>query len=307
MSDNLLNAMTMFVNIVETGSFTGAGSRLGLSPSAVSKAMTRLERRFGVRLLYRNTRNLSLTDEGGAFLERSRQILAELEEVETTLTRRRVKPRGRLRIHMPPAFGRRVVMPLLARFAEDNDELTIDVELSDRLPDLTEEGFDVALRSGGLRASSLIARRLCDIRYVSVASPAYLRRFGEPRAPSDLDAHRCLGFYTPYSHRYREWEFASGDTSFSKPLHGRLNVNSAEALMDAAIAGAGIARIATFIAAEAIRDGLLKPVLKSYITPGPTIWLLYAERRFLSLRIKTFADFLSNKISSSPSWDEAVL
>ncbi len=306
MSSDLLHGMSVFVCVAEARSFTGAATRLGLSPSAISKAMGRLEARLGVRLLYRNTRNLSLTDDGSAFLQHSRHILGEIEDVQSALNRRRMKPRGRLRLHMPPAFGRRVVMPLLARFADDNEELAIDVELSDRMPDLTDEGLDAAIRSGELADSSLVARKLCDIRYVSVASPAYLRAFGEPRTPADLDAHRCLGFYTPHTHRYREWRFVSDAASFSKPRHGRLNVNSAEALLDAAVAGAGIARIATFIAAEPIRSGLLHPVLKEYITPGPTVWLVHTARRFVSLRVQSLVDFLTERIRQSQAWDAVV-
>jgi LysR family transcriptional regulator for bpeEF and oprC len=303
MSTELLRGMTIFVRVAETKSFTHASARLGLSPSAVSKAIGRLEGRLGVRLLYRNTRRVSLTDDGVALLERSRQILGELEDLESTLTGRRAKPRGRLRLQMPAAFGRRVVMPLLTEFVEQNDELSMDVELSDRVPDLADEGLDAAIRSGTLKDSSLVARKLCDIKYVSVASPSYIKRCGEPRTPSELEGHRCLGFYTPHTHRYREWHFASGDGLFSKPVHGHLNVNSAEALMDAAIAGAGIARLATFIAAEPIRLGLLRPVLRTCITAGPTLWLVYPQRQFLPVRVQALMDFLTARIPRAPVWD----
>jgi len=303
---DLVHSMSIFVRVAEVKSFTAASSWLGLSPSAVSKAITRLEEKLGVKLLYRNTRSVSLTDDGTAYLQRCRQILGELEEAEHALLRRSSKPRGRLRIQMPQAFGRHVVMPLLPQFAEVNDEIKIDVELSDRVPDLAEEGLDAAIRSGELNDSSIVARKLCDIRYVSVASPSYIRRFGEPQTPADLANHRCLGFYVPHSHRYRDWHFAGGDQSVSKAVSGHLNVNSAEALLDAAIAGAGIVTVATFIAASPIRAGLLNVVLREWSRPGPPIWMVYPERRFLPVRVKVFVDFLTSRISGIPPWDSVI-
>ncbi len=306
MSTDLFHGMSVFIRVAETRSFTAAGTRLGLSPSAVSKAIARLEERMGARLLYRNTRKVSLTDEGKALFERGRQILSEMEDLESVLSRRRAKPRGRLRVQMPTAFGRRVIMPLMAQFAEQNRELVIDVELSDRIPDLAEEGLDATVRSGDLRDSRLIARKLCDVKYVSVASPAYIAKHGEPLIPADLDKHRCLGSYTPHTHRYRDWNFISQVGVLAKPMHGQLNVNSAEALLDAAILGVGIATIATFLAAEPIRRGLLRVLLKDYMPPGPTVWVVYPERAFLPLRVQAFVDFLTNRIPRTPPWD-AVL
>lgn len=261
---------------------------------------------MGARLLYRNTRNVSLTDEGKALLERSRHIFSEIEDLESTLNRRRAQPRGRLRLQMPTAFGRHVIMPLVTEFAERHGELLIDVELSDRVPELAEEGLDAAIRSGDLRDSRLIARKLCDIKYVSVASPAYIARHGKPATPEDLEKHRCLGSYIPHTHRYRDWSFVCNDEAVSRPMHGHLNVNNAEALLDAAIAGIGIATIATFIAAEPIGRGLLQVLLKDYMPPGPPMWVVYLEREFLSLRVQAFVDFLSHRVPQLPPWDAVV-
>jgi LysR family transcriptional regulator for bpeEF and oprC len=288
--------MSVFVRVAEARSFTAASSRLGLSPSAVSKAISRLEERVGARLLYRNTRNVSLTDEGKALLERSRQILSDLDDLESVLSRRRYKPRGRLRIQMPTAFGRRVIMPLVAEFSEHNPDVVIDAELSDRVPDLAEEGLDAVVRSGEFRDSHLAARKLCEIRYASVASPAYLARHGVPKTPGDLDKHRCLGSYMPHAHRYRDWTFILNGSESARPMHGQLNVNNAEALVDAAVRGLGIATLATFVAAEPIRSGLLRVVLQEYMPPGPTLWVVYPEREFLPARVQAFVDFLSDRV-----------
>lgn len=292
MSYELVQGMSVFVRVAELKSFTAAGTRLGLSPSAVSKAISRLEERVGARLLYRNTRRVSLTDEGTAFLEHSREILGELESIEASVTGRLAVLRGRLRIHMPTAFGRRVVMPLLHRFYELHKELTIDVELSDRTPDLAEEGIDASIRSGKLPDSSLVARRLCNLEYVFVASPAYIRRNGLPRSPKELETHNCLGFYTPYTHRYRDWCFAPGSGRVVRAVSGRLNVNNADALVDAAIEGMGIARIATFLAASAIKNGTLCTVLDDYAIQGPSVWVVYRKPQFGTPRAMVFVEFL---------------
>ena len=194
--------------------------------------------------------------------ERCRQILGELEDAQTAVTRARAKPRGRLRVQMPVAFGQRIVAPLLAEFAQSNPELVIDVELSDRVPDLADEGLDAAVRIGELSDSRLIARRLCDLRFVTVAAPDYLERHGEPKTPDDLDRHRCLAIYIPHTHRYRGWQYMDNGVPFAKTPPATLNMNNAHALLHAAIAGAGIANIPTFTAFDSIRSGLLRPVLR---------------------------------------------
>ncbi len=306
MGSDSIQGISVFVRVTEAKSFTEAARRLGISPSGASKAITRLEDRLGVRLVHRTTRSVSLTDDGTAFYERCRQILAELEDAETALTRRRIKPRGRLRVQMPVGFGWRIVVPLLAQFVELNPELVVDAELSDRVPDLADEGLDAVIRIGDLGDTRLIARRLCDLRFVTVASPDYLRRYGEPKTPDDLKRHRCLVYYVPQTNRYREWNFMSNGVRFSRSLSGSLNINNAQALLDAAIGGAGIANVATFIAHDAVRAGLLHVVLRDYVSVGPMVSLVYLERRHLSPRVQAFVDFLTSRIAPIPAWD-AVL
>ncbi|HTP95399.1 MAG TPA: LysR family transcriptional regulator [Burkholderiales bacterium] len=303
MASDRIQGIAVFVRVAEARSFTDAARRLGMSPSGASKAITRLEDRLGVRLVHRTTRSVSLTDDGAAFFERCRQLLGELEDAETAVTRRRSKPSGRLRIQMPEGFGRLVIVPLLARFVDANPELVVDAELSDRVADLADEGLDAAVRIGELGDARLIARRLCDLRFVTVASPDYLARHGAPRTPDDLAHHRCLAYYLPHTHRYREWEFVAGGERFSRPLSGPLNVNNAQALLDAATAGAGIANVATFIAHEAIRAGRLRVVLREYVPAGPPVWVVYLERRHLSPRVQALVAFLTAQIPPSPPWD----
>ncbi len=301
-----LQGISVFVRVAEARSFTTAARKLGMTPSGASKAITRLEDRLGVRLVHRTTRSVSLTDDGAAYYERCRQILAELEDAETALTRRRAKPRGRLRVQMPVGFGQRILVPLLAEFVELYPELTVDAELSDRDPDLADEGLDAAVRIGDLGDARLIARALCELRFVTVASPQYLERHGEPQTPDELERHRCLVYYLPRTHRYREWHFSSNGEPFSRAVAGSLNLNHSQALLDAAIAGAGIANVSTFIAYDAIRSGALKIILNDYVGVGPTVWVVYLQRRHLSPRVQAFVQFLGSRIPRSPAWD-AVL
>lgn len=306
MRPDTMQGISLFVRVAEARSFTAAARKLGITPSGASKAVTRLEDRLGVRLVNRTTRSVSLTDDGTAFYERCRQILGELEDAEAAVTRRRTKPRGRLRVQMPVGFGQRILVPLLARFVELYPELVIDAELSDRDPDLADEGLDAAVRIGDLGDARLVARRLCDLRFVTVASPQYLERRGEPRTPDDLERHRCLVYYLPHTHRYREWHFSADGVPYSRTFAGSLNLNNSQALLDAAIAGAGVANVSTFIAYDAIRAGMLKVILRDYIGVGPAVWVVYLQRRHLSPRVQAFVDFLATRIPSLPAWD-AVL
>lgn len=303
MHSDSIQGISVFVRVAEARSFSGAARKLGITPSGASKAITRLEDRLGVRLVHRTTRSVSLTDDGAAFYDRCRQILVELEDAETALTRRRANPRGRLRVQMPVGFGHRILVPLLAQFIDLYPELVVDAELTDRDPDLADEGLDAAVRIGELGDARLIAKRLCDLRFVTVASPQYLERHGEPRTPDELERHRCLVYYFPHTHRYRDWNFSANGVPYSRSFSGSLNLNNSQALLDAAIAGAGVANVATFIAFDALRAGALKAILRDYVCVGPAVWVVYLQRRHLSPRVQTFVDFLTSRIPPLPVWD----
>lgn len=301
-----LNALTVFVRVAETKSFTAAAKRLGISASGISKAVSRLEEELGVRLLNRTTRTVRLTDDGASFFDRCRQILAEIEDAETALTRTRSIPHGKVRVQMPVVFGGRVIVPALANFTERYPGLTLDVELSDRMVDLAGEGLDATIRIGKLEDSRLIARKLCDLNFVTCASPEYLARHGEPTTPDELEHHQCLGYFLPHTGRYREWQFAREGQRSSKAASGRLNLNNAESLLTAAIAGAGIANMASFVAAEAIAAGKLKLVLRHYISVGPQVSVVYLRSRHLSPRVQAFVEFLVRVAPPIPPWDRVL-
>jgi LysR family transcriptional regulator for bpeEF and oprC len=304
---NNLPSILAFVRIAETRSFTSAAKQLGMSGPAVSKSLARLERQLGAKLFHRTTRSVSLTDDGQAFLERCRRILADVQEAEDLLTSRRLTPRGRLRVQMPLGFGRHVVLPMLPRFLASYPDLVVDVDLSDRIVDLADEGLDVAVRIGDIPDSRLIAHKIYDIRFVTCASPEYLARRGTPLKPEDLSKHDCLPYWLPQLGRHREWPFAHRGVRFSLPVTGKLNVNNSEALIDAAIGGAGIVSVATFLAAAAVKAGKLKVVMRDFVTLGPPVSAVYLPSRHLSARARAFLDFLSAVVPEEPAWDRAVL
>lgn len=292
-----LNAIVVFVRVAESRSFTAAAQRLGLTSSAVSKAVSRLEKELGVRLLNRSTRLVTLTTDGAGFFDRCREILASVEDAERTVTLAKATPIGRFRVQMPIGFGRRVAVPALRRLAQKNPGMVIDAELSDRVADLAYEGFDAAIQIGQVSDERLVARTLCRLRFTALASPDYLARHGEPRTPAELDQHQCLAYVSPLTGGYRPWEFAKDGQAISKRVSGALNVNHADSLVEAAAAGMGIVMISNFIATDAINSGRLKPILTDYITPGPKVYLVYPPSRNVSLKLQALIEALEQAVS----------
>lgn len=302
-----LNSLRVFVRVAEARSFATAAKRLGLTGSAVSKSVTRLEKELGVRLLQRTTRSVGLTDDGQSFFEHCQQILMDIEHAENMLSKISSAAYGRLRLHMPVAFGRRVIIPAIPAFLNKHPNLVLNVELSDRTIDMAYEGVDAAVHIGEPADARLIARKLCNLRFVACASPDYLARHGEPRTPDDLDHHHCLAYVMLHSGRYREWLFQKDGKIFGKTVSGRLNVNNTETLLEAAIAGLGIAMISNFTAAEAIRSGKLRRILTDYAAIGPQVSVIYLPNRNLSPKVRAFVEFLQELLPPDPDWDKITL
>jgi LysR family transcriptional regulator for bpeEF and oprC len=288
-----LNALRVFVRVAQLKSFKEAAASLGLTSSAVSKAITRLEAEVGVGLLQRTTRSVGLTEDGAAFFDNCRQILGEIEQAETLLSRATVGPYGRLRIHMTEGFGRRVVFPTLQRFLDRHPNLSISVEMSDRMVDIANEGFDVDIRIGEVADSGLVARLLGHVGFVICASPEYLKRHGEPKKPEDLDRHNCLAYSQIHTGRLREWQFRDNGKVYGKTVSGSLHANNSEALLVAAVSGLGIASVSTFIAGEAIAAGKVKPVLTKYAAPGPPVHAVYLKGHHVSPKVRALVEFLA--------------
>lgn len=291
-----LPAILIFVQVAEANSFSEAARRLGITPSGASKAVGRFESKLGVRLFTRTTRRLQLTEDGAALLDMCRHVLSQIEDAEIALANRRGKPAGRLLLQAPVAFGRLVVAPLLDELAAEYPELVIDVNFNDRRTDPIDDEFDLLIRIGELPQARLVARRIYDMRYVTVAAPSYVARHGEPRKPGELAQHRCLPYFDPNTRQYRPWTFVEDGQPVTVALSGHLNFNNAEALLEAAARGQGITTVARFAAARALAAGSVVPVLQAFMPPALPIHLLYPERRYLSPRVRAVVDYLSAKV-----------
>jgi DNA-binding transcriptional LysR family regulator len=289
-----MSGLVAFVTAVETGGFAAAGRRLGVSASAVGKAVARLEARLGVRLLQRTTRSIALTGEGKLLFERAALIIEDVREAENAIAQTRNSPRGRLKVSMPAALGRRVIVPALDQFIAAYPHIALDINLDDRMVDLVEGGFDLVVRTGVLDPSRLIARKLAPHRFVTCASPRYLRRRGEPKTPDDVPGHTCLRLRFPTTGRLEYWAFR-GWTPPGRPPNGPV-FNDSEAVALAAIAGLGIAQLPHYLAAQALAEGRLVAVLGDYAVDRGNIWLVSPPARSPSPRVRAFAEFLSELI-----------
>lgn len=291
-----LNALLVFVKVAETRSFTLAAQRLGLTSSAVSKSIARLEQELDVKLLTRSTRLVSLTGEGASFFERCRQILTEIEDAESAVTAATATPKGRLRLQMPVGFGRRVIVPKMWAFTQRFPELSVDIELSDRLVDLTYEAVDAVVHIGPVTDDHVVSHRLCNLSFAAYASPEYLAKHGTPRSPDELDQHQCLAYLLPLTGDHREWRFTKNDQDYSRVVSGALNINNAESLIEAAIAGAGIVMVSDFIAGNAMRSGKIQRILSDYVVAGPEVSVLHLPRSSLAAKVRVLVDYLKSII-----------
>ena len=289
-----LHAMTVFTRVAELGSFSRAAERLQLSPGSVTTSVRNLESVLGVQLLTRTTRRVSLTDDGRAYLERCQRVLAEIEETEAALKHARTEPQGRLRVEMPTGLGHLYVTPALPGFASRYPKVRVVLTLSDRFVDLAEEDVDIIVRVGELQDSAMVARRLYDARFVACAAPEYLARAGMPTSPEELARCNCLGYFSSSLGRSAPWQFErDGHSAVIEPA-GNLHVDNPEALVDLAIAGAGIVYMLETGVAAAIRAGRLVTVLDEWQTPRAPISALYWPSRHLSARVRVFVEFLSD-------------
>ncbi|MBL8525255.1 MAG: LysR family transcriptional regulator [Betaproteobacteria bacterium] len=291
--------MRAFVRSVELGGFSAAARDLDLTPSALSKLVTRLEDRLGVRLMNRTTRRLALTAEGDAYFASAKRILADIEEAETEVTRFSDSPKGLLRINVGVAFGMHQLAPALPRFLEKYPEIELDITMTDRLIDLVEEGADVAIRNGHLRDSSLVARRICDLHRVICASPIYLKKHGAPKSPQDLLNHNCISISgAPH---LRRWPFDTRNGMETIEVGGNVSANNAETLLQLAATGVGIIRLADVIVGDGIRAGWLVPLLEDVHHREPLpLSAVYLPGKHKSPRVAAFVSFLVETFANSP-------
>ena len=299
-----LTGMAVFAKVAERQNFTAAARDLGLSKSAVSKQIQRLEDRLGVRLINRTTRRLHLTESGLAFFERAKRVVEEAEEAELAVSRLHDEPRGTLRINAPMTFGIAHLAPIMSEFMDKFPDLNLDIAFNDRQVDLIEEGFDVGIRIAELSDSTMIARKLAPCRLAVVASPDYWNAHGRPSHPEDLKGHDCI----LYQHRQSPdiWVFTGPNGPVSVPVSGRIRGDNGDALVEMARTGMGVYRCPTFMSSELLANGQLETVLDAYVTSDIFVYAIWPHNRHLSTKVRAFVDYLALKFGGVPYWDKPL-
>ena len=287
------SAISSFVRVVEAKSFAAAASQLGMTPSGVSRAVSRLESQLGARLLFRSTRSLRLTDDGAAFHARCKEILADLSEATEALGHARSHPVGKLRVAAHSAIGRSALIPNLAAFEQRYPNIRLELAMCDYHFDLNEEGYDCAIRMGELADSNLIARKLGYFSNVLCASPEYLRKYGAPQNIEELKQHRCINYVYPSSGKPYQWQFDTPGGRIALDIDAHMLINDGESVIQAAVAGLGIIQIPHCLAASALAKGQLEIVMSDTISTGSPVWIVYPQKRHLSARVQAFIGWIS--------------
>ncbi|MFC7052561.1 LysR family transcriptional regulator [Hansschlegelia quercus] len=305
MLDRILG-LQVFAKVAALGSLSGAARALGMSQTMATKHMAAVENRLGVRLVHRTTRRISLTEAGRRYLESVERILSEMAEADALAAAERVEVTGALRVNAPASFGVRELAPILPEFARLHPALRIELGLSDRVIDLVEEGWDVAVRIGRVSDQNLIARKLAPCRLLVAGSPAYLSERGVPRAVAELSAHNCLGYTLSSAVGPGHWLFGT-DGGVRAPVWGNLQANNGDALVAAAVAGQGLIYQPTFIVADELRAGRLVAVsLDVAPIELPGIFAVYPGARRPPAKIRAFVDFLLGRYGSAPPWERGL-
>jgi DNA-binding transcriptional LysR family regulator len=297
-----LRAMEVFVTVVFKGGFARAAEALDTSPANVTRYISDLETHLGTRLLNRSSRKLSLTESGNALYERSKSILEDVAEAEAIVSSNALAPRGRLRINAPVSFGIQHLAPLWPKFLRAHPEVELDVALIDRVVDIVEEGYDLAIRIARTGSATHVARKLATSHNVVCAAPAYLKKYGRPKHPDDLTEHNCLGY--TYSATGDEWNFLDErGADCSVKLSCTLHTNNGDTLRAAALAGTGIIWSPTFLIGGDLREGRLVRLLPGYRMPDIDVLAVYPSRRHLSAKVRVMIDFLAEAFKGTAEWD----
>ena len=299
------NAIPYFIAVVDNKGFSPAAHALGISKSAISKRITQLEAYLGVRLLHRTTRKISLTEAGSRYYEYAVKANVEAQNAEDAVSQLQGEPQGKLKINAPMSFGLIHMAGLIPEFLLRYPKISIDLVMDDIAVDLIEHGFDVAIRNGELEDSSLIARRLAPIHSIVCASPEYIDKHGAPSSPIELTEHNCLLY--SYSTNKDQWQFNRGDNDVSIKVSGNYRVNNSEGLKQAVIRGLGVARLPSFVAGDAIREGTLVNIFPDYRMPAKKVYAIYPERNYLPAKVRAFLDFSIEYFGEdNPYWDKEL-
>ena len=287
--------MRVFTAVVDAASFVAAGDALGISKAAVSRYVSELEQRLGVRLMHRTTRKLSLTPEGELFLARCRDILASIDASEAEISTRSVTASGLLKVSVPVSFGISHLAPLWSEFLDRHPQITLDIQLADRVIDLVDEGFDLAVRIARLPDSSLVSRRLASTRLVLCAAPSYLKRRGTPQHPSELTQHEVVSY--SLMAMGDQWQFIGPEGPVSAKVRPRMWSNNGDTCISAALQGAGIQLQPTFLIEQQLASGQLVEILPQYRSVELGIYAVYPSRKFVLPKVRALVEFLSTKLA----------
>jgi len=298
-----LKQIESFVAVAAKGSLTAAAGAEGIAPAVVGRRIDALEERLGVKLLLRTTRRITLTHEGSAFLEDCQRLLADLANAEASVSEGGVKASGYLRITAPAGFGRRHVAPLVPGFVAQHPDVNVSLNLSDRLVDIVNEGFDCAVRVGDMPDSRLVSVRLADNRRLCVATPQYLAGAGMPKHPNDLARHDCLTLSSDAS-QTRGWAFTVDGKVVHLRLHGKLDCSDGQVLHDWCLAGLGIAWRSTWEVESQIAAGSLVSVLDDFAAPPNGIYAVFTQRKHLPLRVRLWVDYLKQRYGDTTYWQQ---
>ncbi|CAN7443885.1 LysR substrate-binding domain-containing protein [Polaromonas sp. LjRoot131] len=292
-------AMEAFVQVVDAGGFTRAAENMKLGKATVSTLIQALETSLSVKLLNRTTRHVSVTAEGAAYYERCMRILSEVLDAEDCLGRARASPSGRLRVDAPTGLATEVIIPALPDFLERYPDIRLELGCSDRQVDLVEEGVDCAIRGGRrMTDSSLIARRIGTMHYTTCASPAYLKRHGQPMHPNDLVHHRCVNYFSARTGKMFDWYFKRDGEKIQVPLSSHIALSDSYAYTAAGLAGLGIVQMADFLLAPMLNDGRLKSILDDWTNEPLPIHVVYPQNRHLSAKVRVFVDWIAQLFSN---------
>ncbi len=297
---NKLQAMEVFVQVVDAGGFTRAAESMQLPKATVSTLVQALELELEVKLLHRTTRHVSVTADGAAYYERCLRILSDVREAEESLSRNRANPSGRLRVDVSSGIANDIIVPKLGEFFERYPDIRLDLGCSDRLVDLIEEGVDCAIRAGNLPDSTLIARRIGVLQFVTCATPAYLDKHGRPNHPNDLAHHRCLNFFSSKTGKPYDWDFARGDETISIAAPACLALNDSTTYHKAGLLGLGLTQMATYMVAPLIASGQLEMVLSDWTSTPYPINVVYPQNRHLSAKVRVFVEWVADLFLDHP-------
>lgn len=297
---NKFQAMEVFVQVVDAGSFTRAAELMQLPKATVSTLVQALETSLSAKLLHRTTRSVTVTTDGAAYYERCVRILSDVRDAEESLSRTRLSPSGRLRVDVPSGLASEILIPALPQFFEQYPDILMELGSTDRPVDLVEEGVDCAVRGGELWDTSLIARRVGVVNFVTAASPGYLARYGTPRHPDDLQRHRCVNYFSAKNGKVYDWDFRRGDEKIVVPMRGVIALNDSNAYVHAGLAGLGVIQMTDYLLDQHVAAGRMVQLLPDWSSEPTPLHVVYPQNRHMSAKVRVFVEWVAELFANNP-------